>query len=233
MIAPPHLRALLARSALLCPAIAPQAADAPAVDGSCADARRARVCRCRRCSPPLPRRGAQRSAAPGQASARPRSATTSPTSSDQLTTTADGMTVLTGNVDVHMGEREIQADQLTYDRDNNSINVSGQVRFRDPTVLVQGDTGHYGDDGALFNHAQFQLLQQPGHGSADQIAMSPSNVITLRNVIYTSCPQPHADWQIRARELRLDTAAGEASAAARSWTSRAFRSSTCRGSRFR
>jgi LPS-assembly protein len=128
--------------------------------------------------------------------------------SDQLTTNADGQTELTGNVDVHVGEREIQADKLIYDRINNSLNVSGQVRFRDPTVLVQGDTGRYGDDGALFNHAQFQLLPQSGHGSADQITMSPSDVITLHNVIYTSCPQQRATWQIRARELRLDTAAG-------------------------
>src|ERR1039458_810638 len=128
--------------------------------------------------------------------------------SDQLTTTADGQTELKGNVDVHVGEREIQADQLIYDRNNNSLNVSGQVRFHDPTVLVQGDTGRYSDDGALFNHAQFQLLQQSGHGSASQIAMSPSEVITFRNVTYTSCPQQRATWQIRARELRLDTAGG-------------------------
>ena len=129
--------------------------------------------------------------------------------SDQLTTSADGQTELTGNVDVHLGEREIQADKLIYDRNNNSLNVSGRVRFHDPTMLVQGDTGRYGDDGALFNHAQFQLLQQSGHGSADQISMTPSDVITLRKVTYTSCPPPRATWQIRARELRLDTAAGE------------------------
>ncbi|HEY3731824.1 MAG TPA: LPS assembly protein LptD [Steroidobacteraceae bacterium] len=130
-------------------------------------------------------------------------------SSDQLTTNANGQTELTGNVDVHLGEREIQADKLIYDRNNNSLNVSGQVRFHDPTVLIQGDTGRYGDDGALFNHAQFEFLQQPGHGSADQIAMSPNEVITLRHVTYSSCPQQRATWQIRARELRLDTAAGQ------------------------
>ncbi|MGH8232505.1 MAG: LPS-assembly protein LptD, partial [Steroidobacteraceae bacterium] len=131
------------------------------------------------------------------------------TSSDQLTTNANGQTELTGNVDVHLGEREIQADKLIYDRNNNSLNVSGEVRFHDPTVLIQGDTGRYGDDGALFNHAQFQFLQQPGHGSADQIAMSPNDVITLRRVTFSSCPQQRATWQIRARELRLDTAAGQ------------------------
>lgn len=218
MIASPHLRALLAAALCCGPVIAPQAADAPpaaaAADGApCAaswlDG-----------APLLLAAAAASTAAtsaatPGGALGGLKNIGNSvlgadvTSSSDQLTTTADGMTELTGNVDVHLGQREIQADKVVYDRNNNTINVSGQVRFRDPTVLIQGDTGRYGDDGALFNHARFQLQQQAGHGSADQISMSPSNVITLRNVIYTSCPQQRATWQIRARQLRLDTAAGE------------------------
>jgi LPS-assembly protein len=117
--------------------------------------------------------------------------------------------ILTGHVDVHMGDRELQADQLTHDNDSSNMNAEGHVRFSNPIVMVQGDTGYYGEEGALFNHAQFQFQKEPGYGSADQFAWAPNNVITVRNVIYTSCPPPHADWRIRARELRLDTAAGE------------------------
>jgi LPS-assembly protein len=130
------------------------------------------------------------------------------TDSDHLTNLANGQTVLTGDVDVHMGERELQADQLTYDSNSNSMSVSGQVRFSDPTVQVQGDTGRYGDDGAMFNHAHFQFLKLPGYGSADQISITPANVVTLRNVTYTTCPRPRADWLLHAHQLRLDQAAG-------------------------
>ena len=209
MIASPHLRALL--GAALCCAPLLRALSADTQPGAAAAAQ----------APCANDSGWTRSGAPLLAAASPtgndhrlRNAgaavlgTDITSTSDQLTTTADGQTELKGNVDVHVGEREIQADQLIYDRNNNSLNVSGQVRFHDPTVLVQGDTGRYGDDGALFNHAQFQLLQQSGHGSASQISMSPSEVITLRDVTYTSCPQQRATWQIRARELRLDTAGG-------------------------
>jgi LPS-assembly protein len=201
MIASPYLRALLGAALCCVPVIAPLAADsAPPCGLAWADS-----------APPL----LAAAGAPGNAlgalknigSSTPGADITS--SSDQLTTTADGLTELTGDVDVHLGEREIQADKLIYDRNNNSLSVSGQVRFHDPTVLIQGDTGRYGDDGALFNHAQFQLQQLSGHGSADQISLSPSNVITLRNVVYTSCSQQRAAWQIRAHQLRLDTAAGE------------------------
>ena len=127
---------------------------------------------------------------------------------DQFDFTSDGLMVLSGNVDVHMGDREILADQLTYDRDNNNLTATGAVRYRDPIVLLQGDTGHYNDQSADFSHGTFQLLKLPGHGTADQISMTPQKVITLKRVTYTSCPKQHNDWLINARDLTLDTNAG-------------------------
>ena len=129
-------------------------------------------------------------------------------SSDEASSTADGTTELSGHVDVHMGDREIQADRLDYDRNANNLTATGAVRYRDPVVLLQGDAGHYSDQGADFSHGQFALLKQPGHGTAEQISMTPSKVITLHRVTYTSCPRQHNDWLIRARELTLDTNAG-------------------------
>ncbi len=127
---------------------------------------------------------------------------------DQFDFTSDGLMVLSGDVDLHMGEREILADQLTYDRDNNNLTATGAVRYRDPIVLLQGDTGHYNDQSADFSHGTFQLLKLPGHGTADQISMTPQKVITLKRVTYTSCPKQHNDWLINARDLTLDTNAG-------------------------
>jgi len=67
---------------------------------------------------------------------------------DQFDFTADGLLELRGNVDVHMGDREIMADRLTYDRNNNNLTAAGAVRYRDPIVLLQGDTGHYNEQSA-------------------------------------------------------------------------------------
>jgi len=121
----------------------------------------------------------------------------------------DDHVVFTGNVDANMGDRELEADQVTYDRSGNTMNAVGKVRFRNPIVMVQGDAGRYADDGALFTHAQFQFQKQPGYGSADKFVWTPDNIITVQNVIYTSCPPPRAVWRIRARQLTLDTAKGE------------------------
>jgi len=129
-------------------------------------------------------------------------------SADDFTTTSDGLSELTGNVDVHMGDREIQADRLTYDRNTDNLTAVGAVRYRDPVVLLQGDTGHYNDQSADFSHGQFEFLKQPGHGTAEQISMTPDKVIRLHHVTYSSCPKPRTDWLINARDLTLDTNAG-------------------------
>jgi LPS-assembly protein len=139
---------------------------------------------------------------------------------DNVTVTSDGpgtvdllggYGVLTDNVDVHMGDRELQADQITFDGSGNNMtmNAVGRVRFRNPIVMLQGDAGRYADDGAAFTHAQFQFQKQPGYGTADKFAWTPNNVVTAQNVVYTSCPPPKAMWRIRARQLKLDTAKGE------------------------
>jgi LPS-assembly protein len=107
-----------------------------------------------------------------------------------------------------MGDRELQADQITHDTAGNTMDAVGGVRFSNPVVMVQGDAGRYADDGALFTHAQFGFLQQAGHGTADQLSWSPDNKVDVRNVTYTSCPPPKADWSIHAREMTLDSAAG-------------------------
>lgn len=112
---------------------------------------------------------------------------------------------LSGDVDVRLGDRDMQADRVDYDRDTGAISASGHIHFSDPTVQLQGTTGNYSDAGSQFNNAQFQFLQHAGRGSAEQISMTPNNVVTLRRVTYTSCPPPRADWDIRARELKLDS----------------------------
>ena len=129
-------------------------------------------------------------------------------SADEASSSAEGNTELTGDVDVHLGDRQIQADRLDYDRNRNDLTATGAVRYRDPMVLLQGDRGHYSDQGAQFSHGRFELLKQPGHGTAEQISMAPDRIITLRHVTFSSCPRQHNDWQIRARELVLDTDAG-------------------------
>ena len=75
--------------------------------------------------------------------------------------------------------------------------------------------GHYNEQSADFSHGQFQLLKLPGHGTADQMSMTPDKVIRLQHVTYTSCPKQHNDWLINARDSRSTPMRDAASATAR------------------
>jgi LPS-assembly protein len=131
------------------------------------------------------------------------------TDSDQMTSDMiSGLTVLSGNVEVHLGDQQLQADRIVYDRTSDSFSASGAVRFHDPTLNMQGDAGTYSAAGAQLEHGQFQFIGYPGRGSAQQIVLSADRKLILRRVIYTSCPPPRTDWQVIARQLRLDRDAG-------------------------
>ncbi|MCC7462182.1 MAG: LPS-assembly protein LptD [Gammaproteobacteria bacterium] len=126
-------------------------------------------------------------------------------SSDLLKGNVQGDTELSGAVSVRMGERTMRADRLVYDAVSNSVQLSGRVSYSDPAIQVEGDAGFYGDDGAQFRAARFELLQQPGRGAAQSIDLQPSGAVELRKVTYTTCPKGVADWQIQAGRITLDT----------------------------
>jgi len=114
---------------------------------------------------------------------------------------ADGKVELTGQVDVHMGQREIQAEHATYDRATNSIDVNGAVHYRDPVVLVQGDVGHYSDAGGQFSHAQLQFLQAESCDAVQGFLMSPAvSAGAFRDLLLRSqAPHEAAESESRRR----------------------------------
>ena len=126
-------------------------------------------------------------------------------SSERLKANTAGDTELSGDVSVRMGEREMRADRLSYDAASNSVQLEGRVRYTDPSIRVEGDSGYYGDTGAQFREARFELLQQPGRGTAKSVELVPSGAVELKSVTYTTCPKGAADWLIRAGRITLDT----------------------------
>jgi LPS-assembly protein len=125
--------------------------------------------------------------------------------SDDATLVGDSAT-LKGKVDVKQGDREVHADQVEYNRITGDIKSQGGVDYTDPLLHVTGEGGDYSPDGgAEFKSAQFELRQRSARGSADSLQLTPSGVIDLQGVKFTTCPQPDAAWQLRAKDISLDT----------------------------
>jgi LPS-assembly protein len=125
---------------------------------------------------------------------------------DQATVGVDGKATVKGNVVVKQGDREIHADQVQYDEKTGAIKSQGGVDYTDPLVHVTGEGGDYSPDGgAEFKSAQFELRQRSARGSADELQLTPAGVINLQGVRFTTCPEPDAAWQLRAKRITLDT----------------------------
>ncbi|MGB8693604.1 MAG: LPS assembly protein LptD [Steroidobacteraceae bacterium] len=122
-----------------------------------------------------------------------------------LDTDADGNFDLGGEVTFSVGARELRGRHLRYNAATDDYRLTGAVSYTDRNLHLQGDAGNYAAGNAAFTHAQFEMLQHPGRGQADTIAMRGPDLIELRNVMYTTCPPGKADWELRAQRITLDT----------------------------
>jgi LPS-assembly protein len=124
-------------------------------------------------------------------------------SSDGLRVETEGDATVRGNVEARQGDRVLRAEEVSIDRLDNSAKVRGKVEYRDPQLIVRGDSGSL--NGGEFEGAQFELPLQPARGEARALSLNRKGVLTLEGVSYTTCPIDRSDWRIRADSVSLDT----------------------------
>jgi LPS-assembly protein len=132
-----------------------------------------------------------------------------PMEAEAETATRDGKngTIrLQGEVRMRQGNREIRAEDVQYNQENNSLKVEGNVEFEDPLIRATGGGGSYSaTDGATFRDAEFELRQRSARGAADNMQMTPDGLIKLNDVSFTTCPRDDSSWQLKASSITLDT----------------------------
>ncbi len=140
-----------------------------------------------------------------------------------------------GHVVVRQGDRTIKANQVQYDRNNNSLRTQGGIDYTDPLVHVTGSGGSYSPTaGADFESAQFSLLQRSARGAAQEMQLTPAgpHLSGGRDLHDLPGERPVLGPARGPHHARYPQAGGHADAT-RASTSRACRSSICPGCRFR
>jgi LPS-assembly protein len=118
----------------------------------------------------------------------------------------NGQLILRGHVVMQQGDRRIKANQLQYDRGNNSLRTQGGIDYTDPLVHVTGAGGSYSPtEGAQFESARFNLVQRSARGAAQEMQLTPQGLIRLQRVTFTTCPVNDQSWVLRAAKITLDT----------------------------
>jgi LPS-assembly protein len=118
---------------------------------------------------------------------------------------ADRNADVSGGVVVRQGENVLSAEHFTVNAEARRIEVDGKVEYRNPQLVIRGATGNFADGEAAFEGATFELPLQPARGSARALSLNRSGELKLDDVQYTTCPEGHDDWRIRARSVSIDT----------------------------
>lgn len=113
-----------------------------------------------------------------------------------------------GNVIVKQGYRTIVNDNNTViDRSENTVLMDGNVEFREPGILLLGDSAFIDNNDAVnrVENAQYVLHNYGAHGNAASIVYSAeSGLVTIENGEFSRC-EPGSDfWKLRADNIILD-----------------------------
>ena len=126
----------------------------------------------------------------------------------------EGQIFLTGNVSVVQGNRSIQADAVTFDRDQQFTEASGNVAYREPGVVLQGENLDFDSERqhATVNQAHFALHEPQLSGAAQQLERDALGVITIEDGAVTFCAPEDPQWYIKTETLKIEPDEGMATA---------------------
>lgn len=118
--------------------------------------------------------------------------------------------LLQGDVVVTRADQRIAADTVRYDETIDRVEAEGNVRYQDSDLLLSAGkaVAELPKDRSTLDDVTYQLLAARGNGAATRVVRTDADHTGLSNVTYTTCDPGDTDWQITAREMRLDHAEG-------------------------
>jgi len=128
----------------------------------------------------------------------------------QSSTQLGGLTRLEGGVKLQQSQRLLSSNYAEYDQVTNKASLSDNVSFREPGVLLRGNTAQADIESTevLFTDAQYVLHEQRLRGQADRLLRLQDGRLRLENSSYTYCPPGVESWQLRADNIMLDKEEG-------------------------
>jgi LPS-assembly protein len=133
---------------------------------------------------------------------------------DSTEGTPGGEIRLRGQAAIVKGDRQLNADEVTFNRDSQAAVAVGAVVFGDSRMMLEGSSLEYNidsDQGTIEN-ASYALREKRARGRATRIIRRDSSHHTLEGAFYTTCPPGKRDWAVRSTKVDLDFDAGEGTA---------------------
>ena len=135
---------------------------------------------------------------------------------DRIDLIEQGVSQLEGSVEMTTDTWSAQADEATYSDTGNFVDLSGDVKFWEESLFLDGDRAHIdlNDNTTRVNAARYYIPDSDAWGEAEELFIDPGTLTSGKNMAFTTCAPENGGgieenfWGISARELNLDHETG-------------------------
>ncbi|WP_058835448.1 LPS assembly protein LptD [Luteimonas abyssi] len=128
---------------------------------------------------------------------------------DMLTGQRDEVVNVDGNVRLQRGDQFLGTDNLDFNQETGQYVAEGSVRYQDSGMRIVAERlrGNQEEDSHEIENVRYQLLEQRGNGGADRAEMV-GHLGSLYGSTYSTCPPEDRHWELRARQIDIDSEEG-------------------------
>jgi LPS-assembly protein len=121
---------------------------------------------------------------------------------------------LQGKVQLTQGYRQIRSDFATVNQDERTVDLEGNVQFREPGLLLTGETAHANMDtkDIQVNDATYLFHESGVRGTADRLNRPSDDIFYIDNATYTTCEPGSSAWQLVSSKVDINPETGIAHA---------------------
>ena len=123
---------------------------------------------------------------------------------------SDSVAILEGDVNIAQGYRQLRSNSAIVDQENRRITLIGNVRFREPNMLLTGNHAllNLDSEEVSIENPTYVLHQASVRGSAKLLRRKSDGVILIKDSSFTGCEPGVNTWKLQTNEISLDQAKG-------------------------
>ena len=112
-----------------------------------------------------------------------------------------------GGVTLHSVNETITADEIELNRQDLLVNAQGNIHFQNKGIDIFASqlNASKNTSATTLSDTSYQLVQNPGHGSAQSISVNQEGVLSLVNSTFTACYGETPDWTLKASEIKINS----------------------------
>ncbi|VAW62583.1 LPS-assembly protein LptD @ Organic solvent tolerance protein precursor [hydrothermal vent metagenome] len=127
-------------------------------------------------------------------------------SAEQVINKNKSLSIFSGNVLIEQHLKRLQADQVTYDKKNQRLEVDGNIRIDTESMALSANSGWVNllTDESEFSGSTYYIPEAHLSGSTPLLTATGDNKTILTDTRFSTCPLNKPDWSLSTSRLELD-----------------------------